>query len=1258
MASPLLSLVQAEICSQVKTTAQQRDLTGALSKEEAVSLVAEVCFPGDQAGAATILLDGREPLDKQDSIDNLLTKLSTPIGPSNLSNSLDDQSSIRRETLAPVAQVSATEVTLLVPDDEAAAVASKPNGGKRRLLRTYSDLVWKLKTNWIKNWRKQTMWVGQDGIAYSKQASSRDQSIIALGKITSVSIVSQESVGPKIKLKPQSFMVETRDSKMHIFSSDGSQMTAAKWCKAISSHVLLYAVLNKMDYDHIAHFIDLGGDVNSALPDGAQYPLVALAVMNDAMDVATLLLRRGADPSPLLRWSFLMIDKVATPQRVLKLLIDAQKDLNVVADDLHAWSLLHYLAYDGDLDAVRSTIARIDVPSINYVNTLGDSSLVTALKRHENSPSENIQQLCLALAKDANVDHADKWGDTALHLAIRRGHDVLARRLVEKGAKIDVIDSGGDTALHSAIKTGAYDLARWLVLRTEKSARKALLDIQDEKGGDTAFCLAIKLGKQDLALFYLENEASTSISSKQWNLGPLAVHDIPLHVAIKMGMENLAQAIVKGALSHTDLFVTDTQGFSALVLALQRQLLPLALVLIDASKAAGSREEGKSRSALDVPNKKGGNTALHFALQHGLITLASTIVDAGASVNIASKAGMTAMHECVELLSKQHCSPQFRKILLCFMEGLLQREPAANLRLRSSKRKYTPLHQAIHDGHQDAAALFLRHDGALGNAIDRDGNSCLGLAILENSIPLVRLLISHGADVDVVNDRKLSLLHLATSHKNCEIITLLLEQGAYPGVWNDDGRAPLHEAVIEDQDEIVSVFASRCLLPGNLDMRTEDGRTPLILAIENGSAKSAKVLLQSGVDTRARVPRTHETMLHVALRLLRENNKAFSESHVVDILLGQGVSGTCWDTNSEGLSSIGSLENIRKWASTGRTEPTCEPGSSDTFKSATSSTPPPTPSEADFLNCDDLAMSSTSQANGELENLNKSDEKAAHGKEGQNQEQSQEQEEEEDGSGKEANEMDDDEFAGIAAIDTKLQQNTFEERNNIDHVESKRPQQLQMFPSSPAVPETASPRTPSEADAYLDDSDNLCVTTPPEEERNLYDRSGSTSSPNNSSNALHRHRYTPHHVEECKHDKDLGGTPQHSIIKQILASSVLDASEQERLENSTNRAPSAMKVRLQKLPLVQQVEILEQIKLEGRRTGIEWLESAAGETYLDKKAKKLQLDNPGLDYLGAIDKACASFMNTHMDQWMQQLLTVQTVPSPSKSKPPSSITSL
>jgi ankyrin repeat protein len=569
----------------------------------------------------------------------------------------------------------------------------------------------------------------------------------------------------------------------------------------------------------------------------------------------------------------------------------------------------------------------------------------------------------------------DRCGDPLLHVAIRKGHLALARRLCEMGAVPELRDSHGDTALHCAVKRpGALALARWIAERacaSKDGAGRRLLDTRDERNGDTVLALAVKLGQEELALFFLARGAEPALEPRRWGLGLAPGHasasqqqqddpcagDLPLQIAIKMRMAALAEAIV-GACSENDLMRPDAEGRPALTLALSHGLLQLALVIANIVRAR------LGVNALDAPCAKGGSTALHVALHRGLVMFAATLVELGASVNAQTKAGHSALHCCVELigsssnsggssssdLSSRSISPagadkgllqQQRQpplpqaatpaaassspLALPLLAGLLTLLPSKKVdtRLRTGEQRLTALHLCVKGDRLPAARLLLDKCGAqLADDTDREGNSALALAVLRAHVPMVQLLLDSGAGFDKVNKASLSPLHLAAQQPHPEnsrdMARLLLNRGASPSVWDAQGRCPLHYAAERNLGDLIHTFALHCKVPGHLELRTEEGLTALMLAVRGGCVAATAALLEARVDLRHKAPGTRATALHLASALSADRKRPFWGSGVAEMLIEHcastavGPEGGAWDVDAAGVSTSDALEQLRR----------------------------------------------------------------------------------------------------------------------------------------------------------------------------------------------------------------------------------------------------------------------------------------------------------------------------------------------------------
>jgi len=94
------------------------------------------------------------------------------------------------------------------------------------------------------------------------------------------------------------------------------------------------------------------------------------------------------------------------------------------------------------------------------------------------------------------------------------------------------------------------------------------------------------------------------------------------------------------------------------------------------------------------------------------------------------------------------------------------------------------------------------------------GQSPLHYAIQLDSIPLVKMLIDNGADIEFKNVYKESALSFAVHAGNAEIIELLLDKGADVNAEASDKSTPLDYAVNQGNADIVNMLRNYGALLG------------------------------------------------------------------------------------------------------------------------------------------------------------------------------------------------------------------------------------------------------------------------------------------------------------------------------------------------------------------------------------------------------------------------------------------------------------
>jgi ankyrin repeat protein len=178
--------------------------------------------------------------------------------------------------------------------------------------------------------------------------------------------------------------------------------------------------------------------------------------------------------------------------------------------------------------------------------------------------------------------------------------------------------------------------------------------------------------------------------------------------------------------------------------------------------------------------------------------------------------------------------------------------------------------------------------------VDRKGedgcNNCLHRACQNGHIDVVKLLLDHGANIELKTRFKQTPLFIACQYGHHSIVALLLDRGASIDLCIDNSRSrsnPLHETCSNGHENIVRLLLEHGADPNARSpswLSTGGGNTPLHVACENDREECVEELLRFGADV-DRKNEEGETPLDVAkelgnneiVELLLEHNKALTE---------------------------------------------------------------------------------------------------------------------------------------------------------------------------------------------------------------------------------------------------------------------------------------------------------------------------------------------------------------------------------------------
>eukprot|EP00903_Cladosiphon_okamuranus_P012216 g11456.t1 len=143
-------------------------------------------------------------------------------------------------------------------------------------------------------------------------------------------------------------------------------------------------------------------------------------------------------------------------------------------------------------------------------------------------------------------------------------------------------------------------------------------------------------------------------------------------------------------------------------------------------------------------------------------------------------------------------------------------------------------------------------------------------AILCRHEDAARLLLSKGADVNVLDRHRNSALHNAGEFGSPQLLGELLDPGAKRGIKHIRGHTPLHDAFLHNKSEIVSMLVSgEDDREAIVNATNIVGNSALVPAIACGHEGMVAALLNAGADTKALY--IHDHVKYPLLYLARNN---------------------------------------------------------------------------------------------------------------------------------------------------------------------------------------------------------------------------------------------------------------------------------------------------------------------------------------------------------------------------------------------------
>lgn len=258
---------------------------------------------------------------------------------------------------------------------------------------------------------------------------------------------------------------------------------------------------------------------------------------------------------------------------------------------------------------------------------------------------------------------------------------------------------------------------------------------------------------------------------------------------------------------------------------------------------------------IDACTRSRQESVLHWAViyqQHGFVEF---LVEAGACLTSQDSKGRTALYFAVAMKD------------MTSIETLLspkQSEREQYIDLVQSLQGWAPLHCAIDHGKSQIVEKLL-NAGAKVNTADKDGFTPLCLAAQLGHLKIVELLVHKKASLELTypSGKRWSLLEWAAAEGRTTMIRLLIEKSVdLDTSVTEDGKSPLRLAV-----EYGNGMITWLLIDAHVDIDKPDneGKTPLYWAAEHCQLSAMWLLLENKANTMAGPNQADKmTPLHIA----------------------------------------------------------------------------------------------------------------------------------------------------------------------------------------------------------------------------------------------------------------------------------------------------------------------------------------------------------------------------------------------------------
>ncbi len=537
-----------------------------------------------------------------------------------------------------------------------------------------------------------------------------------------------------------------------------------------------------------------------------------------------------------------------------------------------------YKSNDNNKEAVTLLLFSSAIININIQNDRGNSALFYSLGIDNNS----ITRMFLELGADVNIKNI--YGHTPLINAVKDIKDIqLVKLLIDAGADVNIIDETGITALGYSVsskednnsiaitdlllKSGAKvnresTQATTALMRAAKSnnfnsVKLLLITGANINATNAANKTAINFATQpDVVQLLIDRGADYSIIDAV-KIGSInKVNDFIKINGIDVNDKNLlATAIYYNHIDIVKLLIDQGLLINLIPLAAKYKNIEIVKLLINKGMDVNEPYQ-RTKSTITT-------ALIEAAMVNGNIDVVKVLIDTGADINaVESYLNKTALlmaieysdNETIELLIKykadiNHIDNEGNAPI--DIATRLNKTDIVNLLIKNGAPN--DLTRAIKYGVTDQVEYLLSKSKNI-DALDNNGDTALALAIKENNVNLVKMIINKGANINIISfinnySDEYSPLMIASKNGNKEIVNLLIKNGANVNLLNSSSMSAL----------MTTTYDRHLITPEQIEVMKiliDAGANPNLSIIENettldrvwGNDIASKLLINNGAD--------------------------------------------------------------------------------------------------------------------------------------------------------------------------------------------------------------------------------------------------------------------------------------------------------------------------------------------------------------------------------------------------------------------------